>query len=120
MKIPVTPLLVQDGGFMQVYGDFKADLTAHGLDNLSGMLEVRVPGAHLHDDLSANCLGLAEQRLCFVRIVFWPGFGPSRKPRTGRCIEPSGGLTATIKYRLLNRLMINGVCRCQTQLLVRE
>src|SRR5262249_51054033 len=73
-----------------------------------------------HDDLSPNRLGLAKQRLCLVWIEFWPGFGPSRKPWTGRRIEPFGALTTTIKYRLLNRLMIEGVGCGQTQLLVCE
>src|SRR5262249_49553690 len=120
MKIPVAPLLVQDGGFMQLHGDFEADLTPHGLDQLSSMLEVRVRVARHHDDLSTNRLGLAKQRLCLVRIEFWPGFGPSRKPRTGRRIEPFGDLTTTIKYCLLNRLMVDGVGCGQTQLLVCE
>src|SRR5690349_10429987 len=102
MKIPLAPLLVQDGGFIQVYGDFEADFTPHGLDQLSGMLEVRVPGAHLHNDLSTNRLGLAEQRLGLVRIVFWPGFGPSRKPWAARCVAPSGDLAAIKKHCLLN------------------
>src|SRR4029434_1301781 len=99
---------------------FEADLTPHGLDQLSSMLEVRVPGAHLHNDLSTNRLGLAEQRRCLVRIVFWPCFGPSRKPWTGGCIAPSSGLAASIKHRLLNRLMVNGVGCGQTQVPVRE
>ena len=40
MKIPVTPLLVQDGCFIEVHGDFEADLTPHVLDQLSSLLQV--------------------------------------------------------------------------------
>src|SRR5262245_38007948 len=120
MKIPLTPFLVQNRCFIEMYGDFEANLTPHILDELGSLVQIRVRIVRLQDDLSANSLGLPQNRLGLVRIVLWPWSGSSCKPGTHRCIVPSGDLTATIKYRLLDRLMVNGVRCCQTQLLVRE
>src|SRR5262249_32617973 len=116
----ITPLLVQNWCFIEVQGNIEADLAPHILDYLSSLVQVRVCVIRLQDNLSANRLGLPENRLGLVRIVLWPWFSPRRKPGTYRRIEPFGGLATTKKYHLLNGLMIDGVRRCQTELFVCE